>query len=102
MVDYPFAITSEAGAPEEYKVGGSVIAIFKNFDEGRNDFEGEVTEVIEGDRLSEEVREDQRRSKKVIEGHRRSKKLREAQRRSEKVGEGQRRSEMVREGHRRS
>ena len=56
MVDYPFAITSEAGAPEEYKVGGSVIAIFKNFDEGRNDFEGEVTEVIEGDRLSEEVR----------------------------------------------
>lgn len=53
MVDYPFAITSEAGAPEEYKVGGSVIAIFKNFDEGRNDFEGEVTEeaIVSGNAL---------------------------------------------------
>ena len=54
MDDYPcFAITSEAGAPEEYKVGGSVIAIFKNFDEGRNDFEGEVTEsaIVSGNAL---------------------------------------------------
>ena len=42
MDDYPFAITSEAGAPEEYK--GSV---------GCNDFEGEVTEeaIVSGNAL---------------------------------------------------
>merc|ERR1712115_665828 len=44
MDDYPFAITSEAAVLEEYKVEGSGIVLFKNFDEGRNDFEGEVTE----------------------------------------------------------
>ena len=43
MDDYPFAITSEAAVLEEYKVEGSGIVLFKNFDEGRNDFEGEVS-----------------------------------------------------------
>jgi len=44
MDDYPFAIASEAAVFEEYKVEGSGIVLFKNFDEGRNDFEGEMTE----------------------------------------------------------
>jgi len=44
MDDYLFAIASEAAAFEEYKVDGSGIVLFKNFDEGRNDFEGEMTE----------------------------------------------------------
>jgi len=42
MDDYPFAITTEAAVLAEYKAAG--VVIFKNFDEGRNDLEGEVTE----------------------------------------------------------
>lgn len=42
MDDFPFAITSEAAVLAEYKAAG--VVIFKNFDEGRNDMEGEVTE----------------------------------------------------------
>jgi len=42
--EFPFAIISDASALEEYKVDGSGIVLFKNFDEGRNDFEGEVTD----------------------------------------------------------
>merc|ERR1711915_813003 len=44
MDDYPFAITSVAAVFEEYKVADSGVVLFKNFDEGRNDLEGEVTE----------------------------------------------------------
>lgn len=40
--DYPFAITSEAAVIEEYKADG--VVLFKNFDEGRNNLEGEITE----------------------------------------------------------
>jgi len=39
--DYPFAISSDAAVIAEYKAG---ISLFKKFDEGRNDLEGEVTE----------------------------------------------------------
>jgi len=42
MDDYPFGITTEAAVLAEYKAAG--VVIFKNFDEGRNDLEGEVTE----------------------------------------------------------
>merc|ERR1712241_1041536 len=42
MDDYPFGITTEAAVLAEYKAAG--VVIFKNFDEGRNDMEGEVTE----------------------------------------------------------
>jgi len=42
MDDFPFGITTEAAVLAEYKAAG--VVIFKNFDEGRNDLEGEVTE----------------------------------------------------------
>jgi len=42
--DYPFGFSSEAAVMEEYKVDTTGIVLFKNFDEGRNDFTGEVTE----------------------------------------------------------
>jgi len=42
MDDYPFGIATEAAVLAEYKAAG--VVIFKNFDEGRNDLEGEVTE----------------------------------------------------------
>jgi len=41
--DYPFAITGEAAVIAEHKKGSSV-TIFKNFDEGRAELEGDVTE----------------------------------------------------------
>jgi len=40
--DYPFAISSDAAVLAEYKATG--VVLFKNFDEGRNDLEGEVSE----------------------------------------------------------
>jgi len=40
--DYPFGIASDAAILAEYKASG--VVLFKNFDEGRNDFEGELTE----------------------------------------------------------
>ena len=42
--DYPFGFSSEAAVMEEYKVDTTGIVLFKNFDEGRNDYTGEVTE----------------------------------------------------------
>jgi len=42
MDDFPFGIATEAAVLAEYKAAG--VVIFKNFDEGRNDLEGEVTE----------------------------------------------------------
>merc|ERR1712032_516794 len=42
MDDYPFGIATEAAVLAEYKTAG--VVIFKNFDEGRNDLEGEITE----------------------------------------------------------
>jgi len=40
--DYPFGIASEAAVLAEYKT--DAVVLFKNFDEGRNDFDGEMTE----------------------------------------------------------
>jgi len=40
--DYPFGISSEAAVIDEYKADG--VVLFKNFDEGRNDYSGELTE----------------------------------------------------------
>jgi len=44
MDDYPFGVTSQIAVMEEYEVESSGIVLFKNFDEGRNDFDGEATE----------------------------------------------------------
>lgn len=42
--DYPFAITSEDALFSEYSVEGEGIILFKDFDEGKNLYEGEITE----------------------------------------------------------
>jgi len=73
MDDYPFAISSEAGVLEEYKVEGSGIVLFKNFDEGRNDFEGEVTEeavasFVSGNALPLVVEFNQETAQKIFSG----------------------------------
>jgi len=43
--DFPFAITSEAAVATEYGLSGEGIVLIKDFDEGKNVFEGEVTEA---------------------------------------------------------
>merc|ERR1719228_515911 len=73
MDGYPFAISSEAGVLEEYKVEGSGIVLFKNFDEGRNDFEGEVTEeavasFVSGNALPLVVEFNQETAQKIFSG----------------------------------
>jgi len=45
MDDYPFGIVSDAAVMKEYEVEGDSIALFKKFDEGRNNFEGEITDA---------------------------------------------------------
>jgi len=42
--DYPFGITSEDAVFSEYKVDGEAVVLFKKFDEGRANLEGEITE----------------------------------------------------------
>jgi protein disulfide-isomerase A1 len=42
--DFVFGLASDAAVIEEYKAAG--VVLFKKFDEGRNDLEGEVTEEI--------------------------------------------------------
>ncbi|KAK7066384.1 hypothetical protein SK128_028156 [Halocaridina rubra] len=42
--DYPFAITSEDSLFSEYSVTGEGIVLFKDFDEGKNIYEGDITE----------------------------------------------------------
>lgn len=42
--DYLFGITSQDDVYKEYNVEKDGIVLFKKFDEGRNDFEGELTE----------------------------------------------------------
>merc|ERR1711970_689551 len=73
MDDYPFAISSEAAVLEEYKVEASGIVLFKNFDEGRNDFEGEVTEeavaaFVSGNALPLVVEFNQETAQKIFSG----------------------------------
>lgn len=42
--DHPFGITSEDAVFSEYKVDGEAVVLFKKFDEGRANLEGEITE----------------------------------------------------------
>uniref|UniRef100_A0A0P4WI78 Protein disulfide-isomerase n=1 Tax=Scylla olivacea TaxID=85551 RepID=A0A0P4WI78_SCYOL len=42
--DHPFGITSEDVVFKEYEVEGEGIILFKDFDEGKNKYEGEITE----------------------------------------------------------
>ncbi|XP_064084587.1 protein disulfide-isomerase-like isoform X2 [Macrobrachium nipponense] len=42
--DYPFGITSEDALFSEYEAKDEGIILFKNFDEGKNVYEGEITE----------------------------------------------------------
>ena len=42
--DHPFGITSEDAVFKEYEVEGEGIILFKDFDEGKNKYEGEITE----------------------------------------------------------
>jgi len=42
--DHPFAITSEDAVASEYGVSGDGIVLFKDFDEGKNVYEGDITE----------------------------------------------------------
>lgn len=42
--DHPFGITSEDAVFKEYEVEGEGIILFKDFDEGKNKYEGELTE----------------------------------------------------------
>lgn len=41
--DYPFGITSDENVYKEFKVEKDTIILFKKFDEGKNEFEGEIT-----------------------------------------------------------
>ena len=73
MDDYPFAVTSEAAVLDEYKVDVSGIVLFKNFDEGRNDLEGEVTEeaivkFVSGNALPLVVEFNQETAQKIFSG----------------------------------
>jgi len=45
MDDLPFAITSESESFADNKMEADGIVLFKKFDEGRNDFDGEMTEA---------------------------------------------------------
>jgi protein disulfide-isomerase A1 len=73
MDDYPFAITSVAAVFEEFKVADSGVVLFKNFDEGRNDLEGEVTEdaivkFVSGNALPLVVEFNQETAQKIFSG----------------------------------
>jgi len=73
MDDYPFAITSVAAIFEEYKVSESGVVLFKNFDEGRNDLEGEVSEdaivkFVSGNALPLVVEFNQETAQKIFSG----------------------------------
>jgi len=73
MDDYPFALATEAAVLEEYKVESSGIVLFKNFDEGRNDLEGEVTEeaivlFVSGNALPLVVEFNQETAQKIFSG----------------------------------
>merc|ERR1712227_409402 len=73
MDDYPFAITSEDSIFTENKVEKDGVVLFKKFDEGRNDFEGDVTEeavtkFISGNALPLVVEFNQDTAQKIFSG----------------------------------
>ena len=73
MDDYPFAVTAEEAVFAEYKVEKDNVVLFKNFDDGRNDLEGEVTEealakFISGNALPLVVEFNQDTAQKIFSG----------------------------------
>ena len=73
MDDYPFAITSEDSIFTENKVEKDGVVLFKKFDEGRADLEGEVTDesltkFISGNALHLVVEFNQDTAQKIFSG----------------------------------
>merc|ERR1712241_1396837 len=73
MDDYPFAVTADEAVFAEYKVEKDNVVLFKKFDEGRNDLEGEVTEealakFISGNALPLVVEFNQDTAQKIFSG----------------------------------
>jgi len=73
MDDYPFAITSEDSIFTENKVEKDGVVLFKKFDEGRADLEGEVTDesltkFISGNALPLVVEFNQDTAQKIFSG----------------------------------
>merc|ERR1712227_603855 len=73
MDDYPFAITSEESIFTENKVEKDGVVLFKKFDEGRADLEGEVTDesltkFISGNALPLVVEFNQDTAQKIFSG----------------------------------
>lgn len=73
MDDYPFGIVSEDAVTAEYEVKGDSVALFKKFDEGRNNFEGEITEAaltkfVAGNALPLVVDFNQETAQKIFSG----------------------------------
>jgi len=71
--DYPFGLTADDAVFSEYKVEKDNVVIFKKFDEGRNDLEGEVTEealakFISGNALPLVVEFNQDTAQKIFSG----------------------------------
>ena len=73
MDDYPFAVTAEEAVFAEYKLEKDNVVLFKKFDDGRNDLEGEVTEealakFISGNALPLVVEFNQDTAQKIFSG----------------------------------
>jgi len=69
--DYPFGVASDAAVAEEYKAKG--VVLFKKFDEGRNDLEGDVTEesvttFVQGNSLPLVIDFNQETAQKIFSG----------------------------------
>merc|ERR1719382_758891 len=73
MDDYPFAVTAEEAVFAEYKLEKDNVVLFKKFDDGRNDLEGEVTDeeltkFISGNALPLVVEFNQDTAQKIFSG----------------------------------
>merc|ERR1712079_625583 len=73
MDDYPFAIVSDEALFTEHDVKADGVVLFKKFDDGRNDFEGEVTDeeltkFISGNALPLVVEFNQDTAQKIFSG----------------------------------
>merc|ERR1712079_360704 len=73
MGDYPFAIVSDEALFTEHDVKADGVVLFKKFDDGRNDFEGEVTDeeltkFISGNALPLVVEFNQDTAQKIFSG----------------------------------
>jgi len=73
MDDYPFGLVTDDAVFAEYEVKGESVALFKKFDEGRNNFEGEITEAalvkfVAGNALPLVVDFNQETAQKIFSG----------------------------------